>query len=104
MILYNVTVKIDSSVHDEWLQWMKEVHIPDVLATGCFVSGRLMKLLPGSGADEDENSFTYSVQYLCNTIKEYEHYRDVFAPSLQAAHSNRYKNQFVAFRSLLEDV
>ncbi|MBT6440423.1 MAG: DUF4286 family protein, partial [Flavobacteriales bacterium] len=26
MIIYNVTVKINNEVHDEWLQWMKETH------------------------------------------------------------------------------
>ena len=34
MYIYNVTTNIDESVHDEWLHWMKEIHIPDVLATG----------------------------------------------------------------------
>ncbi|MEO8448027.1 MAG: DUF4286 family protein, partial [bacterium] len=28
MILYNVTVNVDDSVHDEWLEWMKTIHIP----------------------------------------------------------------------------
>ena len=28
MILYNITVSIDYNVHQEWLIWMKEVHIP----------------------------------------------------------------------------
>ena len=33
MIIYNVTINIDASIHDEWLAWIKE-HIPQVLATG----------------------------------------------------------------------
>jgi hypothetical protein len=33
MIVYNVTVNIDGAVEQEWLKWMKEVHIPEVLAT-----------------------------------------------------------------------
>ena len=36
MILYNVTVKIAKAVHDDWLEWMKTVHIPDVLKTNLF--------------------------------------------------------------------
>ena len=35
MVIYNVTVNIDDSAHDEWLIWIKE-HIPQVLATGKF--------------------------------------------------------------------
>ncbi|MGQ3086877.1 DUF4286 family protein, partial [Flavobacterium sp.] len=30
MIIYNVTINIDDSVHDKWLTWMMEKHIPEV--------------------------------------------------------------------------
>jgi len=39
MILYNVTVKIMKPLEAEWLKWMKEVHIPDVINTGLFGEG-----------------------------------------------------------------
>lgn len=44
MILYNVTVNIDDSVHDEWLEWMTTKHIPDVLATGLFEGNKIYKI------------------------------------------------------------
>lgn len=31
MIIYNVTVNIEHNVHDEWLKFMKDEHIPDVM-------------------------------------------------------------------------
>ena len=36
MIVYNVTVKIEKDIHDDWLAWMKETHIPEVLKTNLF--------------------------------------------------------------------
>ena len=39
MIVYNVTVNIDADVQERWIEWMKEVHIPDVMATGLFLGG-----------------------------------------------------------------
>ena len=36
MYIYNVTVSIEKSLADEWLTWMKTIHIPEVLATGYF--------------------------------------------------------------------
>ena len=36
MILYNVTINIHESVHDQWMIWMQHKHIHDVLATGKF--------------------------------------------------------------------
>ena len=44
MILYNITVSIDYNVHQEWLIWMKEVHIPDVMSTGLFLKSKIAKI------------------------------------------------------------
>ena len=60
MIIYNVTINIDETVHDKWIDWMRNKHINDVLATGLFISARLVKVL----VDEDMGGVTYSVQYL----------------------------------------
>jgi hypothetical protein len=35
-------------------------------------------------------------------MEHYERYRAEFAPALQAEHTARYRDQFVAFRTLLE--
>ena len=99
MIIYNVTVNIDNSVHDEWLKWMKEKHIPDVLKTGCFTENKMLKLLV-----EEESGTSYSIQYSCKTIDEFNRYQKEFAPKLQEEHRKRYADKFVAFRTLLEEV
>jgi hypothetical protein len=44
MILYNVTVSIDPAIHEEWLEWMKVKHIPDVMNTGCFIEARISRV------------------------------------------------------------
>ena len=99
MIIYNVTVNIDDDVHDEWLKWMKEIHMPDVMKTGCFVESKLCKLLV-----KEESGKSYSIQYTCNTIEEYNIYQRDHAPRLQREHAAKYADKFVAFRTLLEVV
>ena len=59
MIIYNVTTNIDDTVHDQWLEWMQQKHIPEILATGKFSSARLVKVL----IVEEMGGTTYSVQY-----------------------------------------
>ena len=100
MIIYNVTVNIDNDVADEWLKWMVDVHIPDVLNTGLFLENHIFRLI----ADENSGGTSYAVQYHCDSMIDYEKYKQNFAADLQAAHSSRYKNKFVAFRTLLEVV
>jgi len=99
MILYNVTVSIDDSVHDEWLEWMMTKHIPDVLATGLFIENKIFKIIT-----EEGNENTYSIQYFLRSIEDYEKYQREFAPKLQFEHSDKYKDKFVAFRTIMESV
>lgn len=96
MYIYNVTVNIDATVHDEWLQWMKEVHIPEVLATGIFVDNRMAQVMV-----EEEQGITYSLQYRFKNLEDLDRYQKEYAPGLQAEHSARYKGRFVAFRTIL---
>lgn len=99
MILYNVTVNIDLEVEQEWLRWMKEVHVPEVMSTGLFVSSRIYKVLA-----DDDGGTTYAIQYSCATMEQYERYRDEHAARLQAETQRNYGGRFVAFRTLLEVV
>ncbi len=100
MIVYSVTVNIENDVHEEWLEWMKLKHIPDVMGTGYFTSHRILRLL----GDEDTGGVTYSIQYHCNGIDDYKDYQEKSAPSLQKEHTEKFKDKFVAFRTLLEEV
>jgi hypothetical protein len=97
MIIYNVTVKINNEVHDEWFQWMKETHIPAVLATGYFLENKLCKVLV-----DDTDGKTYSIQYSCSKMADLNKYYETEAPRLQKEHAAKYQDKFVAFRTLLE--
>lgn len=99
MIVYNVTVNIDESVHDEWLEWMKNKHIPDVVSTGCFTQGKIYRIMV-----HEEQGVSYSIQYTAVSMEEIQRYMKNFAPELQKEHTAKYKEKFTAFRTLLEEV
>lgn len=100
MILYNVTVSVDNSVAEEWLTWMMEVHIPEVMATGYFLRNQICRLL-----NEVENGgTTYAVQFNCRSLDDLEEYQRAYGPDLQAKHANRYGEKCLAFRTILEVV
>jgi len=99
MIIYNVTVNIDYQVHDQWLEWMRNVHIPDVMATGYFLESRFAKVLA-----EDKGGISYSTQYLCKNMEDLEEYQQKHAARLQADVAKNFEGKFVAFSTLLEVV
>ena len=100
MIVYSVTVNIEQVIHEDWLAWMKNKHIPDVMGTGIFQEQRLLKVI---SRDEEEEGITYNIQYKCPTMADLHRYQSHYAPKLQAEHNERYKDKFVAFRTLLEE-
>ncbi len=97
MIIYNVTIKIDNDIHDDWFEWMKDTHIADVMQTGFFIGYQIAKVLV-----DDTDGITYSIQYKCNQMDDLNGYYSRDASRLQAEHMKRYKDKFVAFRTLLE--
>lgn len=99
MYIYNVTVSIDKTIAEEWLDWMKTVHVPDVLSTGHFTENKICKVL-----NVDDEGATYSVQYTFETMKDIEAYQKEHGPRLQAEHTKRYEGMYAAFRTLLEIV
>ena len=101
MVLYNVTVGIDITVEQEWLVWMKEEHIPEVMGTGLFVESKMYKVL---GQNEDPQTNSYSIQYFAKNVGIVDEYLSKHAPGLIQKHQDRYGNHHVAFRTLLEEV
>lgn len=101
MIIYNVTINIEDDVHQAWVKWMKETHIPMVMDTGLFVDFTFSKLL---SRQDDETGTTYVIQYLANTMADYETYQKDFAPAMQAETRQYFDGKFVAFRTLMESI
>lgn len=99
MIIYSVTVTIEAAIESEWLDWMRQVHVPDVLRTGCFAEATIYKLVEPKSDDP-----TYVIQYQCSAMEEYQRYRDHFAAALQKEHSDRFSGRFRASRQILEEV
>ena len=98
MLLYNVTIKIDADVADEWVAWMKSSHMPRVMQTGLFVENLLLRIV----GDDNDDGITFAAQYHCENMTNYQHYQQTFAPALQAETKEKYAGKFAAFRTLME--
>ena len=99
MIIYCVTIAIEAAIEHEWLDWMRRVHVPDVLRTGCFAVAAIYRVV-----EPDNDEPTYVIQYNCSSMEDYQLYRDRFAPTLQKEHTERFSGRFRAFRQILHEV
>ena len=100
MFIYNVTIKLEEAIHEQWLQWLKEEHIPDVIATGCFTRATVLRLLE----TDDSEGPTYAIQYFAESKANYNRYIEKFAPEMRQRSFDKWCNRFIAFRSVMEVV
>ncbi|TPN86264.1 DUF4286 family protein [Aquimarina algicola] len=99
MYIYNVTINIEETIHDEWLDWMKKEHIPNMIATGKFSKALMTKVL----VEEEMGGITYSIQYTTDSKETLQQYYTEDAERLRAE-ANHFAGKFVAFRTELEIV
>jgi hypothetical protein len=98
MIIYNVTINVDESIHQNWLLWMKNKHIQEVLDTKKFQSARLVKVL----IVEEMGGTTYSVQYFTDSREKLDAYYLEDAPRLREEGLRLFGDKILAFRTELE--
>jgi hypothetical protein len=100
MFIYNVTTQISHQIHQAWLAWMQEKHIPEVMAKGCFTKFQFVRLLE---VDESE-SVTYATQYYVESKADYNRYIEIHAAALRADAIKSWGNHAIGFRSLMQVV
>ncbi|GAB2838550.1 DUF4286 family protein [Ferruginibacter profundus] len=100
MIVYNVTTKVAAAIQTDWLQWIQEEHIPDIINTGCFTHATVLQLLD----IDDSEGPTYAVQYFADSKSLYNNYMEKHAAAMRQKAFDKWGNQFIAFRSLMQVV
>lgn len=98
MIIYNVTSNVDESIQDEWLAWMMEKHIPDIMATNKFYKIKIVKVL----VDEEMGGVTYSVQYSAESREKLEEYYNEHSGKMREEAARLFGDKVVQFRTELE--
>ena len=97
MILYNVTTSLEPAIADEWVAFMREHHMAEVVGTGCFIKSQLLRLL-----NEEDGGITYAAQYFSVSLAQLEAYQAHFAPALRQDMDARFRGQYHSFRTVLE--
>ncbi len=100
MIIYNVTTQADKAIAEEWLHWLKDEHIPEVLATKCFTDATILQLME---VDETDGP-TYAVQYKAESKSDYNRYINLHAEKLRDKSFGKWGDNFISVRTLMKIV
>ena len=100
MFIYNVTTQVSLQIHEAWVAWMQEKHIPQVMAKGCFIRFQFVRLLD----IEESESLTYATQYYADSKVDYNRYIASYAEALRIDAQKAWGTNAIGFRSLMEVV
>lgn len=100
MLIYNVTCNVDERVHRQWIDWMTNKHIPEVLETKQFVEAKMTKVL----VEEELGGITYSIQYTTPSRAHLNCYFEKYAPELIQEGLALFGDKVLTFRTELEVV
>ena len=99
MYIYNVTINIEESVHDRWLEWMVNEHIPAMLATGKFLKALMSKII----IEEEMGGNSYSIQYTTDSKDTLQKYYDENASELRIQ-GKQFEGKYVSFRTEVQGI
>jgi hypothetical protein len=100
MFIYNVTIKVANEIANDWLMWLQQEHIAEVLATNCFTNATVLRLLE----IDDEEGPTYAIQYFAESKANYNNYIEKYASALREKSFKKWGDKFISFRSLMQVV
>lgn len=100
--VYYVTVKIHQDVSKEWLDWVLNTHIADVMNTGKFSGYKFTQLLQSKGVETEVDYLAYEAQYFPHSLEAFETYIKHDAPALRTEVAQKYGKKMKVERKLLK--
>ena len=98
MIIYNITVKVATEAYVAWLKWMREIHIPETMATGLFTESRISRLLE----QDDSEGPTFAIQFYAPSMEHYDIFKSQHQRALRQKGYDAFGDRFIAFSTVME--
>jgi hypothetical protein len=98
VIYYNITSRLDINIENEWVKWMQETQIPEILNTKYFTEAKLLKI----NLDENESSCTYAVQLLSSSKNSIDNFIKNKARALKENSFRIFGEKALSFSTKLE--
>jgi len=100
MYIVNQTLLVEDSILAEWLDWVRLIYIPEVMASGFFSSHKMLKLIEG-GTGEGS---TFALQFVLHSEKYKKDAIHNFEVKYEWLITDTFGTKTLFFRTLLEDV
>jgi hypothetical protein len=99
-IIYNITLKVEKSIEQPWLEWLMNDYAPGIIATNCFSKFTTLKLLEL----DDTDGSTYAVQFFSESFENYERYLKNFANDFAKKSFDKWGQKIISFGTVMQVV
>ena len=100
MFIYNVTTHVEPTIESQWLAWMIEEHVPQMIQTGKFKKAIIFKVI----TENDLGGVSYATQYHCSDRTTFESYQKEDADRLKKHALDKFGERILSFRTELEQI
>ncbi len=97
MLIYNVTTYVEPKIEKEWLLWMKQKHLSEMLATQKFSQAKIYKVI----SEQDQGGASYAVQYHCDNKDILDKFLKNDAKLLQKKGDEKFGKNILFFKTEL---
>lgn len=100
MLIFNTTLHLDDSVHDECLEFLKTRYIPTAIQSGLLGAPSLARI----ESVHEENGTSYALQFKTGDIDVLNRWADETGELLKAEMASRFGTKVAGFVTLLEEI
>jgi antibiotic biosynthesis monooxygenase (ABM) superfamily enzyme len=97
MIIFNTTYKVADDLESDWLQWVRDTHIPFMLSTG-FAQPQIMRI----AESHDTHGTSYAVQFLIDNTESLENWKRDYMDAFHHYGREKFGDKFLYMCTALE--
>lgn len=101
MYTYSLTISLEPQTEAEWLEYMKQEHIPAIIETGYFDEIAVAQIIEPAS---DDKSVSYNIQCVAGTMEHLRLYMSKEAPRIHGKHDKTFAKRFHAVDALLKNI
>jgi hypothetical protein len=100
MFIFNTTYLVSDKVHDTWLNWVREQHVPFMLDSTYFTKPQVARVV----TSDKEDGTSFSVQFYVQDMQTLKKWHNEYSSLFQENCSQHFGTEVIFFTTVLEIV
>ena len=102
MILYNITINMDTDIAEACLDYLKRCYLPQATQSGVMFSPKIHKILPYDDASAQSDS--YAIQFNVKNVDTLNYWIEHEGQGISKQLVEHFGNKVVGFTTVLEEI